>query len=44
MTNPLLLEIPEELRTERLVLQMPRAGHAQQVFEAVEASRAELER
>ena len=44
MTDPLLLEIPEELFSERLILRMPRAGHAQQVFEAVEASRAELER
>jgi len=44
MTDPLLLEIPEELSSERLTLRMPRAGHQQQVFESIHASLPELER
>jgi ribosomal-protein-serine acetyltransferase len=44
MPNPILLEIPEELFSERLVLKMPRAGHQAQVFEAIHASLQDLER
>ncbi len=44
MPNPILLEIPEELFSERLVLKMPRAGHQAQVFEAIHASAPDLER
>ena len=44
MTDPLLLEIPEEMLSERLTLRMPRVGHQQQVFESIHASLPELER
>lgn len=44
MIDPLLLEIPEELLSERLSLRMPRVGHQQQVFESIYASLPELER
>ena len=44
MTDPLLLEIPEEILSERLTLRMPRAGHQQQVLESIQASKPELER
>jgi ribosomal-protein-serine acetyltransferase len=44
MTDPLLLEIPEEIFSERLTLRMPRAGHQQQVFESILSSKPELER
>gem|GEM_PF-2329994 len=42
MTDPLLLEIPEEMVSERLTLRMPRVGHQQQVFESTHASLPEL--
>ncbi len=42
LPNPILLEIPEELFSERLVLKMPRAGRGPIIFEAIEASLDEL--
>jgi RimJ/RimL family protein N-acetyltransferase len=42
MPNPILLEIPEELFSERLVLRIPCAGRGQMLFEAIEASLNEL--
>ncbi|MBP2242816.1 RimJ/RimL family protein N-acetyltransferase [Cytobacillus eiseniae] len=36
--NPLLLEIPEQFSTERLVIRMPRQGDGKAVYEAITAS------
>ncbi len=44
MKNPLLLELPEELHTLNLFLRLPRAGFGQAMFEAIQASKPELER
>jgi len=42
--NPLLLDLPEQLVTQRLVLRPPRAGDGAEVNRAVRESRAELRR
>jgi RimJ/RimL family protein N-acetyltransferase len=40
--DPILLDIPEVIESERLVLRCPRAGDGRVMFESAEASRAEL--
>jgi RimJ/RimL family protein N-acetyltransferase len=40
--DPILLDIPEVIESERLILRCPRAGDGRAVFESAEASRAEL--
>lgn len=40
--NPILLDIPAEVRTPRLLLRVPRQGDGRALYEAVHASRAEL--
>jgi RimJ/RimL family protein N-acetyltransferase len=40
--NPLLLDIPQEISTERLLLRMPRAGDGAIIFPAARESLAEL--
>ena len=42
MTNPILLEIPEELLSQRLALRMPRPGQGRAIAEAINASLGEL--
>lgn len=42
MTNPILLDIPEELLTERLILRVPRPGDGKGLFEATEETREQL--
>jgi RimJ/RimL family protein N-acetyltransferase len=44
MTDPLLLEFPETIETERLLLRPPQRADAQMIYEAVIESQAELER
>jgi RimJ/RimL family protein N-acetyltransferase len=40
--NPILMDIPEVIESERLILRCPRAGDGSVLFESAEASRAEL--
>ncbi|MBN6205672.1 GNAT family N-acetyltransferase [Ralstonia pickettii] len=40
--NPLLLELPEEFTTERLLIRIPRPGDGKVVYEAINASISEL--
>lgn len=40
--NPILIDFPTEFSTERLTIRMPRPGDGKAVFEAVQASIAEL--
>jgi RimJ/RimL family protein N-acetyltransferase len=40
--NPLLLDIPEEFETERLLMRMPRPGDALELDRAIEESRESL--
>lgn len=40
--NPILLDIPEVIESERLILRCPRAGDGRVLFESAEASRNEL--
>lgn len=42
LEKPLLLEIPETLQTERLLLRMPRAGDGKDIFEGINETRALL--
>src|SRR5688572_12413012 len=44
MTDPdrILLDVPEEFETERLVVRMPRAGEGRVMSEAINESHAEL--
>ncbi len=42
MISPILLELPEELRSERLSLQMPKPGRGQVISEAISASLPKL--
>lgn len=44
MTDPLLIDVPAELHTERLLLRVPRAGDGQRLYEAVAESLPELRR
>lgn len=44
ITQPILLDIPAEIRTERLLLRQPRAGDGPRVYEAVVESLPELRR
>ena len=41
-TNPILLDIPQELTGERLVLRVPRAGDSVMVWPSVRDSLKEL--
>jgi RimJ/RimL family protein N-acetyltransferase len=42
--QPLLIDVPERIETERLILRVPRAGDGPAGYRAIEASRAELKR
>ena len=44
MNDPVLLEIPSRIETERLVLRVPQAGDGARLFEAVTESLPELRR
>lgn len=42
--NPILIDVPEQLETERLLLRMPAVGDAQSITEGIHESLPELQR
>lgn len=42
--HPLLIDFPQEITTERLLIRIPQPGDGQSVFEAIQASKPELKK